>query len=96
MRIAIVGTGVSGLVAGHLLSRDHDVAVFESRDRIGGHTNTFEVEGPDGCSLHIDTGFIVYNEQNYPLPPCRVVLTRVYNIRSKHATHRCQLPCQPA
>ena len=67
MRIAIVGTGVSGLVAGHLLSRDHEVAVFESRDRIGGHTNTVEVEGPDGSALRIDTGFIVYNEHNYPL-----------------------------
>lgn len=67
MRIAIVGTGVSGLVAAHLLSRVHDLSVFEARDRVGGHVNTIEVEVPDGKSLQIDTGFIVYNEINYPL-----------------------------
>ena len=67
MRIAIVGTGVSGLVAAYLLSGEHDLTVFEARDRIGGHVNTIEVEDPDGNHLQIDTGFIVYNENNYPL-----------------------------
>lgn len=67
MRIAIVGTGVSGLVAAHLLKREHDVVVFEARDRIGGHVNTIEVEGVDDERLRVDTGFIVYNEHNYPL-----------------------------
>ena len=67
MRIAIVGTGVSGLVAAHLLNREHDVVVFEARDRIGGHVNTIEVEGVDDERLRVDTGFIVYNEHNYPL-----------------------------
>ena len=67
MRIAIVGTGVSGLVAAHLLCREHDLTVFEARDRIGGHVNTIEVEVRNGETLQIDTGFIVYNENNYPL-----------------------------
>ena len=44
MRIAIVGSGVSGLVAAHLLHQKHDVTVFEARDRIGGHVNTVRVE----------------------------------------------------
>ncbi|MFT5433375.1 MAG: putative NAD/FAD-binding protein [Myxococcota bacterium] len=66
MRIAIVGTGVSGLVVGHLLHPKHDVTVFEARDRIGGHVNTVRFD--DGSrEWSVDTGFIVYNEANYPL-----------------------------
>lgn len=66
MRIAIVGTGVSGLVAARLLHTRHDITVFESSERIGGHVNTIPVNGPDG-SWDVDTGFIVFNEKNYPL-----------------------------
>jgi predicted NAD/FAD-binding protein len=70
MRIAIVGTGISGLVCDHLLDPIHDVTVFEAGDRIGGHTNTVDVElpGPGGTTeqLAVDTGFIVFNERNYP------------------------------
>jgi predicted NAD/FAD-binding protein len=65
MKIAIVGTGVSGLVAAHLLHPHHDVTVFESASRIGGHANTVDVE-IDGRSVAVDTGFIVYNDRNYP------------------------------
>ena len=65
MRIAIVGTGISGLVAAHLLHREHEMAVFEAAPRLGGHTNTAEVESEDG-PLAIDTGFIVFNDRNYP------------------------------
>jgi predicted NAD/FAD-binding protein len=65
MRIAIVGTGISGLVAAHLLHREHEIAVFEAAPRLGGHTNTVEVESDDG-PLAIDTGFIVFNDRNYP------------------------------
>jgi predicted NAD/FAD-binding protein len=66
MRVAIVGSGVSGLVAAHLLHPRHDVTVFEARERIGGHVNTIEVPAPDGGTDRVDTGFIVYNEHNYP------------------------------
>jgi predicted NAD/FAD-binding protein len=64
-RIAIVGSGISGLTAAHLLHEDHDLTIFEANDYIGGHTNTIDVE--QGGERHaVDTGFIVYNEKNYP------------------------------
>lgn len=65
MRIGVIGGGISGLVAAHLLSRDHTVELFEANDYIGGHTHTEEVDRPDG-SYRINTGFIVFNEANYP------------------------------
>ncbi len=65
MRIAIVGTGISGLVAAHRLHREHEIAVYEAADRLGGHTNTVTVETETG-PLRIDTGFIVFNDRNYP------------------------------
>lgn len=65
MRIAIVGSGVSGLVTAHLLQR-HDLTVYESSDRVGGHVSTVSVQEGAKC-WEIDTGFIVYNERNYPL-----------------------------
>ena len=65
MKIAIVGTGVSGLVAAHLLHGEHELTVYEAGPRLGGHSNTVEVE--DGDRTHsIDTGFIVFNDRNYP------------------------------
>jgi len=65
MRIAIVGTGVSGLVAAHKLHREHEIVVYEAAARLGGHSNTVRVEAEDGPH-HIDTGFIVFNDRNYP------------------------------
>ena len=65
MRIAIVGTGVSGLVCAHLLSRRHDVTVFEADRRPGGHAHTVRIDLPDETH-EVDTGFLVYNERNYP------------------------------
>lgn len=64
-RIAIVGSGISGLVAAHLLQRRHEITVFEAADYIGGHTHTVDVEGPDGTHA-VDTGFIVFNPTSYP------------------------------
>ncbi len=65
MRIAIVGAGVSGLVCAHLLHRDHELVVFEASDRAGGHANTVHVETDTGA-YDLDTGFIVFNDRNYP------------------------------
>jgi predicted NAD/FAD-binding protein len=65
MKIAVVGGGVSGLVTAHVLGRDHDITLFEADDRLGGHAHTVEVE-VDGTQHAVDTGFIVYNEANYP------------------------------
>jgi len=64
-RIAIVGTGISGLSAAWLLSQRHDVTVFEAADRVGGHSNTVTVDTKNG-PIHVDTGFIVYNDWTYP------------------------------
>ena len=66
MKIAIVGSGVSGLVAAYKLHPHHQVTVFESNDYVGGHTNTVDVTTSDGRTVPIDTGFIVYNEWTYP------------------------------
>jgi predicted NAD/FAD-binding protein len=65
MKIAVVGTGISGMVAAWLLQREHEVIVFEARDRIGGHTNTVDVE-LEGRRFAVDTGFIVHNPRTYP------------------------------
>lgn len=65
MKLAIVGTGISGLTAAHLLAPDHDLTVFEADERIGGHTHTVDVESGDR-TWSVDTGFIVYNDWTYP------------------------------
>jgi predicted NAD/FAD-binding protein len=65
VKVAIVGTGVSGLVAAHRLHPSHEITVFEADARTGGHANTVTVT-VDGVDHAVDTGFIVYNERNYP------------------------------
>jgi len=65
MRIAIVGAGISGLAAAHLLHPRHEITVFEAAGEPGGHTHTVPVETPSGTQ-HVDTGFIVFNDRNYP------------------------------
>ena len=65
MRIAVIGTGISGLSAAWLLNRHNDITVFESADRLGGHSNTVDIDY-DGTTIPVDTGFIVYNERTYP------------------------------
>ena len=73
-RIAIIGSGVSGLTCAHYLVGQHDVTVFEANDYIGGHVNTINVALQDSKKSKsgntensaIDTGFIVFNERTYP------------------------------
>jgi predicted NAD/FAD-binding protein len=65
VRIAIVGAGVSGLVAAHLLHREHEIVVYEANPYAGGHTNTIRVDTAYETH-HVDTGFIVMNDRNYP------------------------------
>lgn len=65
MRIAIIGSGISGLAAGWYLSRKHEVSLFEKEPRLGGHTNTVIVEN-GGDPIPVDTGFIVHNDLTYP------------------------------
>lgn len=65
MRIAVIGSGISGLAAAYYLSRQHEVWVYEKEPRIGGHTHTVTVESSRG-PLPVDTGFIVHNDRTYP------------------------------
>ena len=71
--IAVIGSGIAGLAATWLLSRQHQVTLIERNDYIGGHTHTIDVD-ETGQTLAVDTGFIVYNIANYPL------LTRLFEV----------------
>ena len=70
LRIAVVGTGIAGMSAAWLLNQAHQITVYEKSDRIGGHSNTVDAPAPRGGTTGggsaVDTGFIVYNERNYP------------------------------
>jgi predicted NAD/FAD-binding protein len=63
---AVIGSGVAGLTAAYLLQRTHDVTLFESDGRLGGHAHTHDIATPDDRVVPIDTGFIVHNERTYP------------------------------
>jgi predicted NAD/FAD-binding protein len=65
-RVAVVGSGVAGLTAAHLLQRSYDVTLFEGDDRLGGHAHTHEHVSPDAGLLRVDSGFIVHNRVTYP------------------------------
>jgi predicted NAD/FAD-binding protein len=65
MRIAIVGTGISGNTAAYKLRKEHDITVYEASSYIGGHTNTLDVYEGDR-PIAVDTGFIVFNDRTYP------------------------------
>ncbi len=65
MRIAIIGAGISGLTCAHFLHREHEIVVYEAADHPGGHANTVYAETANGVHA-VDTGFIVFNDRNYP------------------------------
>ena len=65
MKIAVVGSGISGLGAALALSEKHEVSLFEKNNYFGGHSNTVKIEQKEE-DIHVDTGFIVFNEKNYP------------------------------
>lgn len=78
-KIAIVGSGISGMACAHFLSREHDITLFEKDQRIGGHSHTVMVD-EGSAQVPVDTGFMVYNEVTYPL------LTRLFrelDVRTK-------------
>ena len=64
LKIAVVGAGISGMGAAHMLSKAHNVTLFESDKRLGGHART--VMAGKNCDQPVDTGFIVFNYENYP------------------------------
>ncbi|HEY0963642.1 MAG TPA: FAD-dependent oxidoreductase [Pseudomonadales bacterium] len=67
MKIAVIGSGIAGMSAAYYLADYHDITLYESSVRLGGHTATLDVQDSDGTPLAIDTGFIVYNDRTYPL-----------------------------
>jgi len=68
MKIAVVGSGISGLTSAWMLAHQHEVTLFEAAPRPGGHTHTVRVNaGPQGSEISVDTGFIVFNRRTYPL-----------------------------
>ena len=69
LKIAVVGSGIAGLSAAWLLSKNHDVTLYEKEKLLGGHANTLYITD-HGKILPVDTGFIVYNEANYPHFSC--------------------------
>ena len=65
-RIAVIGSGISGLASAWLLERSHDVTLYEAAPELGGHTHTVDVT-LEGRTHPVDTGFLVFNDQTYPI-----------------------------
>ncbi|MAP66599.1 MAG: FAD-dependent oxidoreductase [Candidatus Marinimicrobia bacterium] len=82
LKIAIIGSGISGLTSAFLLSKKHEVFLYEKNDYIGGHTHTHEIYENDK-KINVDSGFIVYNENTYPN---FMKLLDILKIESQHTT----------
>ena len=82
MKIAIIGTGISGLTAAYLLNKNHNITVFEKNDYIGGHTHTHDIS-VNNVDYAIDTGFICYNENTYPK---FIKLLKILGVESQKTT----------
>ncbi|MFC9585033.1 NAD(P)/FAD-dependent oxidoreductase [Streptomyces yangpuensis] len=65
-KAAVIGAGIAGLTAAHVLARSYEVTLYEAEGRLGGHAHTHELTGPDGRPMGVDSGFIVHNERTYP------------------------------
>lgn len=65
-RTAVVGSGVAGLTAAHVLGKAHDVTLLEADGRVGGHAHTHDLTSSDGRTHRVDSGFIVHNRRTYP------------------------------
>ena len=63
VKIAVIGSGISGLYAAYLLHKEYDITIYEKEQYLGGHTRTLSVEYKNGVNIDVDTGFIVFNEQ---------------------------------
>ena len=66
MKIAVVGSGISGLSAAYYLSKKHKVDLFEKENQYGGHANTLRVKYDTSKEIEVDIGFMVFNQQTYP------------------------------
>ena len=82
MEIAVIGSGISGMSASLFLSRNNNVTLYEKNDYLGGHSNTKKINY-NSKKINVDTGFIVFNELNYPnllkLFNKIFVISKVYN-----------------
>ena len=66
MKIAVIGSGISGLSAAYYLSKKHKVDLFEKENQFGGHANTLKVQYDLNKEINVDIGFMVFNKKTYP------------------------------
>ncbi|MEV0094950.1 FAD-dependent oxidoreductase [Streptomyces sp. NPDC050738] len=90
-RIAVVGAGVAGLTAAYVLRDAHDVTLYESDDRLGGHAHTHDVLSRDGRVHRVDSGFIVHNRRTYP---CLLRLFRELGVSTQESEMSMSVRCE--
>lgn len=90
-RIAVIGSGVAGLTAAHVLRRTDEVSLYEADDRPGGHAHTHEVASAGGRVQRVDSGFIVHNERTYPM---LLRLFRELGVRTQESEMSMSVRCE--